>query len=465
MSLGAWMLDDKKGLLSSQTRCMGELSPALLSKVDVTLQGTIHVVNLPYELQLGWRYTRAGRSAKRNGFISFISFISMIGIALGVATLIIVLSVMNGFQKEVRDRMLSVLAHVEVFSYDGALPNWQDTAATLKRTPEVAAIAPYVAGQALLAHGEQMSGAIVRGVDPALEPSVSDIVKQMKEGALADLKAGEFNIILGADLASAMGVKVGEKVLLASPQGTVTPAGVAPRFRSMTIVGTFLSGHAQFDGGLALVHLDDAERLFRTENKDGYAPSGLRVKLKDMMQAPAVAREMANSLTGSLAVRDWTRQNAQWFSAVQIEKRMIGLILVMIIAVAAFNLVSTLVMTVREKQSDIAILRTLGATPRSIMGVFITQGAFSGVVGTLIGTVLGLIVAYNVDVIVPFIERVLHTSFLPKDIYLISQMPSDPRMSDIVPIVLISLLLAFLATLYPSWRAAKTNPAEALRYE
>jgi lipoprotein-releasing system permease protein len=233
----------------------------------------------------------------------------------------------------------------------------------------------------------------------------------------------------------------------------------------MTIVGTFLSGHAQFDGGLALVHLDDAERLFRTENKDGYAPSGLRVKIKDMMQAPAVAREMANSLTGSLAVRDWTRQNAQWFSAVQIEKRMIGLILVMIIAVAAFNLVSTLVMTVREKQSDIAILRTLGATPRSIMGVFITQGAFSGVVGTLIGTVLGLIVAYNVDVIVPFIERVLHTSFLPKDIYLISQMPSDPRMSDIVPIVLISLLLAFLATLYPSWRAAKTHPAEALRYE
>lgn len=389
----------------------------------------------------------------------------MVGIALGVATLIIVLSVMNGFQKEVRDRMLSVLAHIEVFSYDGALPNWHDTANQLKRVPDVVGAAPYVAGQALLSRGEQMTGALVRGIDPVLETQVSEIAAQMKQGTLADLKAGEFNIILGADLASMLGVKVGEKLLLASPQGTVTPAGATPRFRSMTVSGIFLSGHAQYDGGLSLVNVDDAARLFRSENAEGYAPSGVRLKIKDMMQAPRVAQEIANSLSGSIAVRDWTRQNAQWFSAVQIEKRMIGLILTLIVAVAAFNLVSTLVMTVTEKQSDIAILRTLGASPRSIMGIFITQGAFSGVVGTLIGTVIGLMVAFNVDVIVPFIERVLHTSFLPKDIYLINQMPSDPRASDIVPIVIVSLLLAFVATLYPSWRAARVNPAEALRYE
>lgn len=422
-------------------------------------------MNLPYELQLGWRYTRSGRSTKRNGFISFISFISMIGIALGVATLIIVLSVMNGFQKEVRDRMLSVVSHVEVFSYDGALPNWQSTAEQLKRVGGVIGAAPYVSGQALLARGEQMTGALVRGIDPSLEPQVSEIAQQMKQGQLTDLKAGEFGVILGQDLAQGLGVRVGDKLQLASPQGNVTPAGVVPRFKTMTVVGTFLSGHAQYDSGLAITHVDDAARLFRSESDQGYGPSGVRLKLKDLMQAPNVARDIASAVSGKMAVRDWTMQNAQWFSAVQIEKRMIGLILTLIVAVAAFNLVSTLVMTVTEKQSDIAIMRTLGATPRSIMGIFITQGAFAGVVGTLAGTVLGLIVAFNVDVIVPFIERVLHTSFLPKDIYLINQMPSDPRMSDIVPIVLISLLLAFVATLYPSWRAARTNPAEALRYE
>jgi lipoprotein-releasing system permease protein len=420
---------------------------------------------LPYELQLGWRYTRSGRSTKRNGFISFISFISMIGIALGVATLIIVLSVMNGFQKEVRDRMLSVVSHVEVFAYDGAMPHWQDTAKQLIAMEGVIGAAPYVSGQALLARGEQMTGALVRGIDPALEGQVSDMPQQMRQGALTDLKAGEFGMVLGADLAQGLGVKLGDKVMLASPQGTVTPAGVAPRFRAMTVVGVFLSGHSQYDSGLALVHLDDAARLFRVENAEGYGPSGVRLKLKDLMQAPETSREIASTLKGPLAVRDWTSQNAQWFSAVQIEKRMIGLILTLIVAVAAFNLVSTLVMTVTEKQSDIAILRTLGASPRSIMGIFITQGAFAGVVGTLVGTVFGLIVAFNVDVIVPFIERILHTKFLPKDIYLISQMPSDPRMSDIVPIVVVSLILAFVATLYPSWRAAKTNPAEALRYE
>jgi lipoprotein-releasing system permease protein len=422
-------------------------------------------VNIPYELQLGWRYTRAARTAKRNGFISFISAISMVGIALGVATLIIVLSVMNGFQKEVRDRMLGVLSHVEVFSFDGALPNWQETAAQIKTVKTVKAVAPFVGGQALLARGEQMSGVIVRGIDPALEPTVSELAQQMKVGKLADLVPGEFGIVLGADLAQSMGANVGDKVMLASPQGSVTPAGATPRFRNMTVTGIFLAGHAQYDGGLVLVHMDDAERLFRTENAQGYAPSGLRVKIANMMDAPAVAREIADTIKGPLAVRDWTKQNSQWFSAVQIEKRMIGLILTMIVAVAAFNLVSTLVMTVTDKQSDIAILRTLGATPRSIMGIFITQGAFSGIVGTFAGLVIGLAVAFNVDVIVPFIERVLRVSFLPKDIYLISRMPSDPRMSDIVPIVVISLILAFLATLYPSWRAAKTNPAEALRYE
>jgi lipoprotein-releasing system permease protein len=424
---------------------------------------TIRGVNLPYELQIGWRYTRAGK--RRNGFISFISAVSIAGIALGVATLIIVLSVMNGFQKEVRDRMLSVLAHIEVYALDGALPNWRATAQQAMRNPAVKAAAPFVAGQALLARGDAMQGAIVRGIDPQLEGSVSGVGKQMRIGSLDALNSGEFNIVLGIDLARSLGVQVGDKVTLVSPSGNVTPAGAVPRMKPMTLVGVFEAGHSQFDGGLALVNIDDAERLFRVENADGYAPSGLRLKIADMLQAPAVAAELQQALGPQLAVRDWTRQNATWFSAVQVEKRMIGIILTLIVAVAAFNLVSTLVMTVTDKQSDIAILRTLGASPRSIMGIFITQGAFSGIVGTLTGVALGCLVAFNIDVIVPFIERLLHVTFLPKDIYLISKMPSDPRMSDIVPITLFALLLAFVATLYPSWRAARTNPAEALRYE
>jgi lipoprotein-releasing system permease protein len=412
---------------------------------------------------IGWRYTRAGK--RRNGFISFISGVSIAGIALGVATLIIVLSVMNGFQKEVRDRMLSVLAHVEVFAFDGALPSWQKTAEEAKLVKAVKAAAPFVGGQALLSRGEAMSGAVIRGIDPVLEPQVSDVGKNIKRGELAALKAGEFGIVLGVDLARNLGAQLGEKITLIAPNGTVTPAGVAPRMRAVTVVGMFEAGHSQFDGGMALINVEDAARIFRSENLEGYAPSGLRLRIDNMMEAPTVARQLTSVLTGQLAVRDWTKSNAAWFSAVQVEKRMIGIILTLIIAVAAFNLVSTLVMTVTDKQSDIAILRTLGASPRSIMGIFITQGAFAGVVGTLIGVGLGCLVAYNVDVIVPFIERVLGVAFLPKDIYMISSMPSDPRMSDIVPIMLISLLLAFVATLYPSWRAAKTNPAEALRYE
>jgi lipoprotein-releasing system permease protein len=310
-----------------------------------------------------------------------------------------------------------------------------------------------------------MSGAVIRGIDPVLEPQVSDVGKNIKRGELAALKAGEFGIVLGVDLARNLGAQLGEKITLIAPNGTVTPAGVAPRMRAVTVVGMFEAGHSQFDGGMALINVEDAARIFRSENLEGYAPSGLRLRIDNMMEAPTVARQLTTVLTGQLAVRDWTKSNAAWFSAVQVEKRMIGIILTLIIAVAAFNLVSTLVMTVTDKQSDIAILRTLGASPRSIMGIFITQGAFAGVVGTLIGVGLGCLVAYNVDVIVPFIERVLGVAFLPKDIYMISSMPSDPRMSDIVPIMLISLLLAFVATLYPSWRAAKTNPAEALRYE
>ncbi len=420
-------------------------------------------MNLPYELMIGWRYTRAGK--RRNGFISFISGVSIAGIALGVATLIIVLSVMNGFQKEVRDRMLSVLAHVEVFAFDGALPSWQKTAEEAKLVKAVKAAAPFVGGQALLSRGQTMSGAVIRGIDPVLEPQVSDVGKNIKRGELAALRAGEFGIVLGVDLARNLGAQLGEKITLIAPNGTVTPAGVAPRMRAVTVVGMFEAGHSQFDGGMALINVEDAARIFRSENLEGYAPSGLRLRIDNMMEAPTVARQLTTVLTGQLAVRDWTKSNAAWFSAVQVEKRMIGIILTLIIAVAAFNLVSTLVMTVTDKQSDIAILRTLGASPRSIMGIFITQGAFAGVVGTLIGVGLGCLVAYNVDVIVPFIERMLGVAFLPKDIYMISSMPSDPRMSDIVPIMLISLLLAFVATLYPSWRAAKTNPAEALRYE
>ena len=418
-------------------------------------------MQIPYELALGWRYTRAGRATRRNGFISFISGVSMLGIALGVAALIIVLSVMNGFQKEVRDRMLSVVSHIEIFAPGGtAMPDVQRTLQEARQDPQVVGAAPFVAAQALLARGEDMKGALVRGIDPAREPEVTDLVAGSQGEALAQLVPGEFRVVLGGELARMLGVRAGDVVTLIAPSGQVTPAGVVPRIKQMQVAGTFDSGHYEYDSTLVLLHHEDAQRIFRLEG-----PTGIRLKLRDLHQARTVAQDLANTLSGDLLIRDWTQQNRTWFAAVQLEKRMMFIILTLIVAVAAFNLVSTLVMTVQDKRADIAILRTLGASPRSIMGIFVVQGAMVGVIGTLAGLLLGLGIALNIDVIVPAIERLLSASFLPKDIYLISRMPSDPQSADIVPVGVISLVLAFVATLYPSWRASRVNPAEALRYE
>lgn len=418
-------------------------------------------MQMPYELLLGWRYTRAGRATRRNGFISFISGVSMLGIALGVAALIVVLSVMNGFQKEVRDRMLGVLSHIEVFDDGGqALQDLSGTIATIERHPEVLGAAPFVAAQGLLARGEDMKGVMLRGIDPAQEPKVTDLARDLADTTLPRLVPGEFGILLGLDLARGLGVGVGDSVTLMAPSGQVTPAGVVPRVRQMTVVGTFSSGHYEYDSALAMLHMDDAARIFRLEG-----PSGVRVKIRDQQDARAVALELAGQLPPGMYVTDWTRQNRNWFAAVQLEKRMMFIILTLIVAVAAFNLVSTLVMTVTDKRADIAILRTLGASPRSIMGIFMVQGATVGVVGTGLGLLLGLAIAFNIDTIVPALESLVGAKFLPQDIYLINRMPSDPQRGDILPIAVISLILAFVATLYPSWRASRVNPAEALRYE
>ncbi|HMN93974.1 MAG TPA: lipoprotein-releasing ABC transporter permease subunit [Hydrogenophaga sp.] len=415
----------------------------------------------PYELILGWRYTRAGRATRRNGFISFISGVSMLGIALGVAALIIVLSVMNGFQKEVRDRMLGVLSHIEIFEPAGeAIPDLPRVLATVEGHPEVRGAAPFVGAQALIARGEDMKGALVRGIDPALEPRVTDLAADLADTVLPRLQPGAFGVVLGGELARSLGVMTGDTVTLIAPSGQVTPAGVVPRIRQLSVVGVFDSGHYEYDSALALMHVDDAARIFRVEG-----PTGVRVKIRDLHSAREVAIDIAGQLDRGLLVRDWTRQNRTWFAAVQLEKRMMFIILTLIVAVAAFNLVSTLVMTVTDKRADIAILRTLGASPGSIMGVFMVQGAMVGIIGTGAGLLLGLGVAFNIDSIVPALERAIGASFLPQDIYLINRMPSDPQRSDILPVALISLALSFVATIYPSWRASRVNPAEALRYE
>ena len=418
-------------------------------------------MNLPFEMRIGWRYTRAGRSTRRNGFISFISGVSMLGIALGVAALIIVLSVMNGFQREVRDRMLSVVSHIEIYAQDGAaLPDAAHTLLQARENAQVVGAAPFIAAQALLARGEDMRGVLVRGIDPVLEPEVTELGNPEQRAALQRLQAGKFGVVLGSELARTLGVRVGDPVTLIAPSGQLTPAGVVPRLKQMEVLGTFDSGHFEYDSTLALVHWEDAARIFRLEG-----PSGVRLKLRDLHQARAVAADLQTTMGAGVYVRDWSQQNRTWFAAVQVEKRMMFIILTLIVAVAAFNLVSTLVMTVTDKRADIAILRTLGASPASIMGIFVVQGAMVGVIGTLTGLLLGLGVALHIDVIVPAIEHALGASFLPKDIYLISRMPSEPQSGDIVPIAIISLVLSFVATIYPSWRASQVNPAEALRYE
>ncbi len=425
-------------------------------------------LNLPFEWQVGLRYTRAGRrrgdvdaSGKSgDGFISFIAAISMAGIALGVAALIVVLSVMNGFQKEVRDRMLSVLSHVEVFNPDSGVADWQALAAETKRVPEVREAAPYVQGQAMLTRDDVVRGVLIRGVQPDAEAKVSDIATEMRAGKLADLVPGGFGIVLGSELARAFGVHVGDKVNVVAPQGLITPAGIVPRIKPFTVVGVFESGHYEYDSSLALTDIDDAQKLYRLAN-----PTGIRLRLTDMQAAPEVTRKLAQTVTQDVLIRDWTQQNRSWFSAVQLEKRMMFIILALIIAVAAFNLVSSLVMSVRDKQSDIAILRTLGAAPRSILAIFVVQGALIGLIGCLVGVALGVVIAMNVGSIVGLIERVFHVAFLPQNIYFVSELPSDLRWSDVLSIGSVSVVLSFVATLYPSWSASRVEPAQALRYE
>ena len=410
-----------------------------------------------YELMIGLRYTRAKR---RNRFISFISLISMAGIALGVTVLIVVLSVMNGFQTEVRTRILGVASHLQITGPDGTVGDWQSVARTAGTHPRVVAAAPYVQAQGMLSSDRAARGVAVRGVLPQAEEQVADFAKHMVSGEIEALREDGFGIVLGVDLARALGVLPGDKIALIAPQGIVTPAGVVPRLKQFSVVGTFDVGFNEADSGLALIHLADAQKLYQL----GEAVSGVRLKLEDLFEAGTVGRELMAKLPEFFAW-DWSRSHPNLFRAVQIEKRMMFIILTLIIAVATFNVVSTLVMLVTDKQADIAILRTLGAPPGSILKIFVVQGAVIGVLGTLLGVAGGVLLALNVETVVPALETALGFKFLSKDVYLIPDLPSEVQLDDVIGVAVISLVLAFLATLYPSWRASKVNPAEALRYE
>jgi len=412
----------------------------------------------PLELFIGMRYTHAKR---RTHFISFISLTSMLGIALGVTALITVLSVMNGFEAELRDRILGMASHASVTTYNGYLSDWQAVEQAVMKNANVVAAAPYVSGETMLSAGNRVSGAVIRGILPEQEGTVSDVLAHIKAGSVESLKDGGYGIILGSDLAYALGVGVGDAVTVVSPQVMVGPTGVMPTLRRFTVVGLFEVGMYEYDRGVALVHMKDAARLFRL----GDNISGVRLKLDDLFEAPRVAGELQMQLGGNYRVEDWTRQHANFFRAVQTEKRVMFIILTLIVAVAAFNIVSTLVMVVTDKQSDIAILRTLGASPRSIMVIFVIQGAVIGLFGTLLGVLGGVTLALNVETIVPAIESLFHVQFLSKDVYYISEVPSDLHWHDVFVMTSVAMVLSLLATLYPAWRAARTHPAEALRYE
>jgi lipoprotein-releasing system permease protein len=412
----------------------------------------------PFELFVGLRYTRAKR---RTQFVSFISMVSMAGIALGIAALITVMSVMNGFEKEIRARILGAAAHIQVMGPEEGIPDWRGLADAVRKHPEVTAAAPFVMGQGLLSTGSAVRGVYVRGIEPALEDTVADFSSHLRAGRVEDLKAGGFGIVIGVGISRALQLAVGDRVTLISPQGQVTPAGLMPRLRQFTVVGVFALDHNEFDNALALIDMADAQALYRM----GDAVSGVRLKVRDIDRAPQVARELARSLPSELYLTDWTQQNANYFRAIQIEKRMMFIILTLIIAVAAFNLVSTLVMVVTDKHPDIAILRTLGAAPASIMKIFVVQGAIIGVIGTLVGVVTGVLLALNIDVVVPFVERTFHFQILSSEVYYISELPSDIHWRDVISVAVVSLVLSFIATIYPSWRASRVNPAEALRYE
>ena len=404
------------------------------------------------------RYTRARR---RNRFIGINSLISMIGIGVGVWALIVVLSVMNGFQKEVRERILGVASHVQLSGADGRLADWRAVEREAAKHPRVLATAPYVNAQAMLAAGPAVRGALIRGIEPAAEDKVADIGRHMRQGRLEQLRPGEFGIVLGADLARMLGAVPGDKIAVVAPQGLVTPAGVIPRLKQFTVAGVFEAGIVDADSALALVHLADAQVLYQM----GASVSGVRLKLDDLFAARTVAREVLAGLPQNVYATDWTRSHANFFRAVEIEKRMMFIILALIILVAAINIISTLVVAVADKQADIAILRTFGAASGSVMQIFIVQGMVIGVVGTVAGVLTGIVTALNIDVIVPAIERALGIRFLSKDVYLIPDLPSDLQMGDVSAVALMALALSFLATLYPSWRASRVNPAEALRSE
>ncbi|SFL82070.1 lipoprotein-releasing ABC transporter permease subunit [Nitrosomonas communis] len=412
-----------------------------------------------YELLIGLRYTRAKR---RNHFISFISLISLLGITLGMTALITVMSVMNGFHKEIRSRILGVASHVQISSINGTLTNWQQVADMASKHPQVIATAPYVSAQGMLSHNQVVRGIIVRGILPDYENHVADFAQMMVMGELNQLKAGEFGIAIGIELARSLGAFPGDKIVLISPQGQVTPAGMLPRLKQFTVTSVFEAGHYEYDSGLALIHMADAQKLYRMEPNQ---VSGVRLKLEDMFQAPQVVKDLSLMVSADNYITDWTHQHANYFRAIQIEKRMLSLILALIIAVAAFNIVSTLVMAVTDKQSDIAILRTLGASPGSIMKIFIVQGTLIGVLGTVLGLIGGTLLAYNVGEVVVFIERLFSIQFLSQEVYYISEIPSDPQLDDIMTVAVVSFTLTLLATLYPSYRASRVNPAEALRYE
>ena len=414
----------------------------------------------PLELFIGLRYTRAKR---RNHFISFISLASITGIVVGVMALIVVLSVMNGFERELRERTLSMASHASVTGLGNRLSpaDQKRLEAALARQPGVAATAPYIDAEGMLANRARVTGAAIRGIEPARERQVSDIHGKMVQGSLELLRPGEFGLVIGSELSAALGAGLGDKVTVFAPQAGVTPAGVIPRMRRFTVVGVFEVGMHQYDRSVAFMHLKDAQPLFQMGSNAG----GLRLKLDDMFGAPRITASLNDSLGPDYWVTDWTRQHANFFRALKMEKTVMFIILFLIVAVAAFNIVSTLVMVVTDKQSDIAILRTLGLTPGKVMMIFIIQGSLIGFLGTLIGVIAGVTVALNVEVIVATLEGLIGMKFLSPDVYYISDIPSDLRIRDVVRVGLMAFILTVLATLYPAWRASRTQPAEALRYE
>jgi lipoprotein-releasing system permease protein len=411
-----------------------------------------------FEVWVGNRYVRSRSS---NSFVSLISAISMAGIAIAVAVLIVVLSVVNGFERELQDRLLTMTAHANIEGMEGELSDWPALAATAAQDPRVRSSAPYVSGQSLLVFGEQLSGAELRGIDPAAEAEVSRIDEVMTDGRLDSLASGEFNIVLGIELADALAVSIGDKVTVTLAQGIVTPAGVVPRTKRFTVSGIYRVGMFEYDRRLAFINISDAQRLYRLRD----AVTGLRLAVNDIYSASTIVRDVAVAHGEAVLVSNWQRRHVNFFKSIQITKTILFVILLLVVAVAAFNIVSTLVMVVKDKQADIAILRTIGARPSSILKIFVTQGSVIGVTGTLIGVAAGILLALNLESIVGFFESVFGIKFLAADVYFISDLPSDLKSADVVKIGLIALVLALVSTVYPAWVAARTAPAEALRYE